>query len=247
MEKTIVRGYKVTEPDGTCKGFLFEAGKDYQHKGELKICNSGFHFCLKVAHCFSYYSFSSENKVFEVEAIGNVQTHEEDSKAATDHIRIVRELQWHEVLILANDGKNNTGHSNTGDWNTGDWNTGDRNTGYSNTGDRNTGAFCTQDAPFPMFDKPSIWTEKDFINSQAYMLMRDSVNTKMWISENSMNDTEKAAHPSYTTAGGYVKDIPFKEAFQNAWYNWSDRNRNAFTTLPNFDPVIFEQITGVKA
>ena len=145
-----------------------------------------------------------------------------------------------------NTGDCNTGDCNTGDCNTGDWNTGNRNTGYCNTGNRNTGAFCTNDAPFPMFNKPSDWTEEDFINSRAYQLMHNDVEMRLWVPDHAMSDQEKADNRGWENAGGYYKDIPFKEAFKNAWHNWSEEDRKAFTTLPNFDAVVFEEITGVK-
>jgi PPE-repeat protein len=332
---TSIRGYKVFNPDMTCRSFKFEVGKEYKHNGEIEICKKGFHFCVKASHCFSYYDFNSENKVCEVEAVGQVLTHQDDSKICTDHIRIIRELTWQEVLQVANDGKDNTGHSNTGDWNTGDrntgdrntgdrntgnrntgnwntgysntgdrntgnwntgyrntgyrntgdrntgyrntgdrntgysntgdrntgnwntgysntgdrntgdWNTGDRNTGYSNTGDRNGGVFCTGEKTIKLFDKDSSWSEQDFIDSKAYSLLCQ-VDTKMWVYPSQMNDEEKKNNPSYQTCDGYLKDIPFKEAFQNAWHNWNAQNREAFTSLPNFDKDIFFLITGVK-
>jgi hypothetical protein len=329
--KAPVKGYKVFKPDFTCRGFQFAENTEYRHEGEIHICNQGFHFCIKPAHCFSYYDFTPENIVCEVEGLGNIQTHEGDSKVCTDYIRIGRRLTWQEVLELCNDGKDNTGFSNTGsrntgncntgsrntgncntgnrntghcntgncntgnrntgnrntgDWNTGDcntgyWNTGDWNTGHSNTGhcntgsrntgnrntgdrntgdrntgdcntghwntgNRNTGAFCTNDAPFPMFNKPSDWTEQDFVNSRAYHLMRNDVHTKIWVPDHAMSDQEKADNRGWKNAGGYYKDIPFKEAFKNAWHNWSKEDRKAFTTLPNFDADVFEEITGVK-
>ena len=63
---------------------------------------------------------------------------------------------------------------------------------------------------------------------------------------NSMTEEEKKKYPSHTTCEGYLKDIPFKEAFQNAWHNLSDDNKNEFKKLPNFDSDIFFEITGVK-
>ena len=243
-----IKGYKVTDPNGKCRGFQYEVGKTYEHRGPLEMCGSGFHFCADVANCFNYYSFDSTNRVFEVEASG--KTIVGDDKNVTDTLTIVRELTWQEVLALANQGKGNTGlkntgDSNTGDSNTGDWNTGNWNTGYSNTGDRNTGAFCTLDAPFPMFNKKSPWTEQDFKNSRAYSLLC-GVDTKIWVPTYAMSEEEKAAHPSHKTADGYLKDIPFKEAFQNRWHNWSAENREAFTSLPNFNWKIFTEITGVE-
>ena len=256
MEKQTTKGYKIFNPDLTCRGFQFEIGKEYKHEGNFKICNSGFHFCLKANDCFNYYKFDSKNIVCEVEALGEVQTHSDDSKAATNHIKIIRQLTWSEVLEVVNLGKDNTGHSNSGNWNTGDsntgdsntgnWNTGNRNTGYSNTGDRNTGAFCTGEAPFPIFNKPSNWTEKKYLDSRAHELMCNNVDTKLWIPEFKMTDQEKETNKGWKTAEGYYKDIPFKEAFGNAWNNWSEENRQAFKDLPNFDAAIFEEITGVK-
>jgi len=156
----------------------------------------------------------------------------------------------------SNTGYSNTGYSNTGNWNTGysntgysntgNRNTGNRNTGYSNTGDRNTGAFCTDEPPFTMFNKPSEWTEQDFKNSRAFYLLSNNLETKIWVPDYSMTNEEKEKYPAYKTAGGYVKEIPSQEAFQNMWQNFSDKDKEAFTSLPGFEAAIFEKITGVK-
>jgi hypothetical protein len=235
----ITKGYKVTNKDMKCQTYQFELGKRHTQTGVLRICHNGFHFCSKVSHCFDYYSFSKENRVFEIEAYGELIT--EGNKSATLNISLLRELTWEEVLLLANEGADNTGHSNTGDRNTGD-----RNTGYRNTGYRNTGLFCTETPPFTIFDQPSKWTEKDFLNSCVYSLMRNYVDTKLWVPESAMTDAEKAVNKGWKAAEGYVKDIPFKEAFQNAWHNFTEANKKEFLNLPNFDPIKFEFITGVK-
>ena len=361
-----VKGYKVFNPDFKCKGYQYEENTTYTFNGEIKICNSGFHFCIKASHCFGYYSFDSNNIVCEVEGIGKIITHEEDSKICTDKIRIGRKLTWAEVLMVANEGKDNTGHSNTGDSNTGDSNTGDSNTGdsntgysntgdrntgdsntgdsntgsrntgdsntgysntgysntgdsntgsrntgdsntgdsntgdrntgyrntgdrntgysntgdsntgsrntgdsntgsrntgdsntgyrntgdsntgYSNTGDRNTGAFCTGEPAFTMFNKPSKTTAKEFLNSSAWNLMQNYVDTKLWIPDSKMTDEEKKNNTGWKNAEGYYKDIPFKEAFKNAWGNFDAKSRKAFTDLENFDKDVFEFITSVR-
>ncbi len=98
-----MKGYKVFNPDWTCKGFQYKVGETFKHDGTIEVCNAGFHFCEKVADCFNYYSFDSSNKVAEIEAVGNVKTR--GDKSVTDEIRIVREISWHEVLDLANEGK----------------------------------------------------------------------------------------------------------------------------------------------
>ena len=153
-----VKGYKVFNPDWTCRGFQYEVGKIFEEDVKPSCCDRGFHFCKKAADCFSYYSFNSKNKVAEVIALGEVDT--DGKKSCTNKIQIVREIPWQELLTIVNIGKDCTGYGNTGDWNTGDWNTGygntgncntgdwntgDRNTGYGNTGDRNTGDRNTGD------------------------------------------------------------------------------------------------------
>ena len=142
-----MKGYKVTKPDSTCRGFKFEVGREYEISGKLKMCKNGFHFCEKSQHCFNYYDFTPNNKVFEVEAIGDIENG--NDKSVTSKIKIIRELNWEEVLKVSNTGLYNTGFANSGyrnsgnwnsgDWNSGNWNSGDRNSGYRNSGYRNSG------------------------------------------------------------------------------------------------------------
>ena len=132
-----IKGFKVFNPDWTCRGFQYKVGETFVHNGNIEMCGAGFHFCQKASDCFNYYNFNSQNKVAEVEALGLVETQED--KSVTDKIKIIREIEWSELLTIVNDGKNCTGLGNTGDWNTGSRNTGDRNTGDWNTGSRNTG------------------------------------------------------------------------------------------------------------
>ena len=138
-----IKGFKVFNPDWTCRGFQYKVGETFVHNGNIEMCGAGFHFCQKASDCFNYYNFNSQNKVAEVEALGLVETQED--KSVTDKIKIIREIEWSELLTIVNDGKNCTGLGNTGDWNTGDWNTGSRNTGSRNTGSRNTGDRNTGD------------------------------------------------------------------------------------------------------
>ena len=141
-----VKGYKVFNPDWTCRGFQYEVGKIFEEDVKPSCCDRGFHFCKKAADCFSYYSFNSKNKVAEVIALGEVDT--DGKKSCTNKIQIVREIPWQELLTIVNIGKDctgfcNTGNRNTGNRNTGDCNTGNRNTGDCNTGNRNTGDWNT--------------------------------------------------------------------------------------------------------
>ena len=138
MEK--IKGYKVTDNNGRCRDFQFELGKTYEHKEKVILCQSGFHFCLKLNDCFNYYDFDSRNRVFEIEASGKIiKEDNKDSKQACSIIKFVKELTWQEVLDLINIGYHNTGRSNSGDCNSGHSNSGNCNTGHSNSGNHNSG------------------------------------------------------------------------------------------------------------
>jgi len=135
------RGYKVFNPDWTCRDFQYEVGKIYEETAELEICKNGFHFCKQITDCFNYYQFSPDIKVAEVVALGKVI--EKGDKGCTNKIRILREITWKEVLKMCNIGKFCTGCGNTGNKNGGSWNTGNRNTGLFNSGDDNAGNYNT--------------------------------------------------------------------------------------------------------
>ena len=252
-----VKGYKVFNPDWTCRGFQFEVGKTFEEDVIPSCCNRGFHFCTKASDCFSYYDFRSENKVAEVVALGDVDTSTKDTKCCTNKIQIVREITWQELLTIVNTGKDctglcNTGDCNTGDCNTGDCNTGNRNTGDCNTGDCNkssfnTGCFMTEEQKIMFFNKPSDWTYNDWLRSDArYLLNRIPKNVVEWIYSEDMTDEEKAEHPTHETTGGYLKVLDESECSQIWWDGLSEYHRDIIRSLPNFDATIFEQCTGIK-
>lgn len=120
-----MKGFKVFNSDWTCRGFQFEVGKTFTEDVTPVCCDRGFHFCTKAADCFRYYSFDPDNKVAEVEALGDIDTNNDDSKCSTNKIHIIREITWQEVLDLVNLGKACTGLCNSGNRNSGDCNSGD--------------------------------------------------------------------------------------------------------------------------
>lgn len=142
-----VKGYKVFNPDWTCRGFKYAVGETFEEEVELSVCNRGFHFCEKAINCFNYYDFNPENKVAEVLALGDVVT--EGNKSCTNKIQIVREIPWAELLKIVNTGEScsgyrnsgnfNSGNFNSGNWNSGNGNSGEYNSGYWNSGDKNRG------------------------------------------------------------------------------------------------------------
>ena len=48
-----MKGYKVFNSDWTCRGFQYKVGEMYEHKGDISICEKGFHFCREIAKCFN--------------------------------------------------------------------------------------------------------------------------------------------------------------------------------------------------
>ena len=134
-----MKGFKVFNSDWTCRDFQFEVGKTFTEDVTPVCCDRGFHFCTKAADCFKYYDFNPDNKVAEVEALGDIDTNNDDSKCSTNKIHIIREITWQEVLDLVNLGKACTGLCNSGDWNSGNRNSGNRNSGNRNSGNRNSG------------------------------------------------------------------------------------------------------------
>ena len=260
-----MKGYKVFNPDWTCRDFQYEVGKSYEMNEFPICCDRGFHFCANLADCFSYYSFDSENKVAEIEAYGDIDT--ETNKHCTNKIKIIRELSWEEVLRLVNSGKNNTGLKNSGNRNSGDCNSGDCNSGNRNSGDRNSGncnsgdwnsgdwnkcsfsngIFNTISPTIYMFNKPTGFKYLDWLNSLAKLIMNSYPKDRLvWIYENDMSKEEKEKNPSYKTTGGYLKFEKAKEQAQEWWDGLPDRKKETVMTLPNFDANIFKEITGIE-
>ncbi|MDD3049752.1 MAG: hypothetical protein PHR06_01250 [Candidatus Cloacimonetes bacterium] len=132
-----MKGFKVFNPDWTCRGFQYEVGKVYEENIVPSVCDKGFHFCKEAKDCFNYYGFDPSNKVAEILAIGDVS--EEGDKCCTNIIQVIREITWQEVLTIVNIGKACTGLCNSGDCNSGDCNSGDCNSGDCNSGDCNSG------------------------------------------------------------------------------------------------------------
>ena len=136
-----MKGYKVFNSDWTCRGYQYEIGKTYEIAESPKCCKVGFHFCEKLVDCFNYYSFDPNNKVAEIEAIGEIHFDDTNSKCCTNKIVILKELKWSEVLDMCNSGKGNSGNRNSGNYNSGNYNSGNRNSGNRNSGNRNSGYY----------------------------------------------------------------------------------------------------------
>lgn len=237
-ETGVVKGFKVFNPDWTCnpngKPFQYEVGGIYEEDVKPMVCDRGFHFCEKAADCFNYYQFNPDNKVAEVIALSEIDS--DGKKSCTNKIQIVREIPWQELLEIVNTGKGCTGLCNSGNRNSGDWN----KTNFSN------GCFNTVEPKIHLFNKPSEWTYRDWLNSEArYLLNQIPGDVLEYIWLENMTDEEKAAHPEAETTGGYLKVLDNSECAVIWWRGLSDRQKNIIAAIPNFDKAIFKEITGI--
>ena len=150
-----------------------------------------------------------------------------------------------------NSGNCNSGNCNSGDCNSGDCNSGNRNSGNCNSGDWNkcsfsNGCFNTVEPKIYLFNKPSDWTYRDWLNSDARYLLNQipgDVLEYVWFED--MTDEEKTAHPEAKTTGGYLKQLDNSECGSIWWRGLNDYEKSIIKAIPNFDKEIFKEITGV--
>ena len=238
----MTKGFKVFNEDWTCNGFQYEVGGTYEMKESPICCNRGFHFCTKLNDCFNYYAFNSNNKVAEVEAIGEVVSDSGDTKHCTNKIKIVRELTWHEVLDLVNMGKDCTGRCNSGNRNSGNRNSGDWNdTSFSN------GVFNTKEPNIYMFDELTEMTYRDWLNHPARFILNGVPFDELrWVYSEDMTDDEKKEHPEHDVTGGFLKEFDYSKNRQNWWDELDTDDKKTIKSLPNFNKEKFERIVGIK-
>jgi len=268
-----VKGYKVFNPDWTCKGKQYTCPGKFEEDTEIILCKKGMHFFRRAIDCFSYYEFDPKNHIAEIVAYGKVK--ESEDKCVTDKLEIVREIPWNELLTIVNTGKGCTGYSNSGSrnsgnynsgyWNSGKCNSGNRNSGYWNSGncnsgdcnsgdcnsgdwnkcDYSSGCFNTKRQKMHMFNKLSEWTYEDWLSSDARKLMVQLGRQNLkYISFSNMTDAEKKAHPEAKTTGGYLRPGDKSDAV-SWWKGLSEEEKATIKAIPNFDREIFMEITGI--
>ena len=133
-----IKTYKGFDKDLKCRGYQYEVGKEYEHKGFVKCCNSGFHACENPLEVLGYYG-PANSRYFEVEQSGELQKDDDGSKVASSKISIKCEIGLRGLIdagvkfILEKVDFKNAKKSNTGDYSAAT-NTGNRSAA-TNTGD----------------------------------------------------------------------------------------------------------------
>ena len=253
-------------------GKTYDTGRE---KEELKLCSDTvFHFCRELHKIENVSDYRiSESRVCEVIAEGDIVT--DGDKYGTNKLTILREIPREELNKYnscnsgifnvgncnsgnfnvgnfnsgnSNSGNFNVGNSNSGGFNSGDrnvgnWNSGDRNVGNWNSGNFNSGYFNTDSPPVRIFNKETN-VPRDDIDFPSFLYF----DLTVWVSHDIATDEEKEAHKiDIETCGGFLKTIPYKEAFRIAWDKASKEEHEKLLKLPNWDNEIFMEISGIDA
>ena len=105
----------------------------------------------------------------------------------------------------------------------------------------------TEEQNIMMFNKPSDWTYQMWWASKARFLLSHIPRCVVkWVESDDMTDEERKAHPEHETTGGYLKELDEPERAQIWWNGLSDEDKEIIRSIPNFNPDIFYQCTGIK-
>lgn len=207
-----------------CRGMQFEVGKTYYtgaKDNEIKLCsNTVFHYCNSIEQVHSYYSCdpAKHNRFCEIEVLGAEVT--DGEKCGSNKIKLVREIVGDELKTLIGQINGNTGLFNSGNWNSGDW----------NSCNCSNGVFCNQaDKDIRIFNKPSGMSLEEFWNSKYFeALQSEPLELTYWDDKNEE-----------------LKCRSYKDACAIWWSKLTKKNKKIIQEIPNFDPEIFFDITGI--
>jgi hypothetical protein len=78
------------------------------------------------------------------------------------------------------------------------------------------------------------------------MKLIPTISISRWIEKKCMSEEEKKANPSYEVTCGYLKEIPYKEAWKAAWDALDEEQKIKITKHSCFDAKKFDYITGLN-
>ena len=94
-----IAAYKGFDQDLKCRGFQFEIGKTYKHKGEVSVCNSGFNACENPLAVFEHYPPTSRFAI--VKCAGKISKGINDKKIACGELTVEAEIRLPELISEA--------------------------------------------------------------------------------------------------------------------------------------------------
>lgn len=99
MSENVITSYKGFDKDMKCRGFQYEAGKEYEIDGEIKCCNRGFHACKSPMEVLDYYDML-DSRYAEVEQSGKIDAEENSTKVCSSRIKIKAELKLADIINI---------------------------------------------------------------------------------------------------------------------------------------------------
>ena len=90
-----------------------------------------------------------------------------------------------------------------------------------------------------MFNK-----ETDITYSELLNRVYPDLKVCSWVNEKDLPEDEQTTE--IKQMGGILKTLTYKEAWKEYWSRAIQEDRDWFLNLPNFDPKIFEEITGIS-
>ena len=240
-----MKAYKIFNHDWTCKNQKYEVGQTYEIKEKPVMCELGFHACKKAIDCFKYYSSVQWNKFAEVKMGGDVIENSEDSKVASNKITIVKELSFDEFIdvIKAEVTSRSSGMSGSSGTSDSSGTIGSYGTfngrGITNCHGTSNSLFCVE------------------LVSQCFLFNRLVTEDRASEVRNNYDQLCNGWYPQFNNLHAlYLKSgskwectpIPQAESIRKK-EAWADIPKEAFEylkSLPEFDAVIFEEITGIK-
>ncbi len=94
-----IAAYKGFDQDLKCRDFQFEIGKTYKHKGDVSVCNSGFHACENPLAVFEHYPPTSRFAI--VKCAGKISKDINDKKIACEELTVEAEIWLPELISEA--------------------------------------------------------------------------------------------------------------------------------------------------
>lgn len=94
-----ITAYKGFDKNFQCRGFQYEAGKEYKSGKTVKVCRSGFHACTSPLEVWDYYPVYN-SRFAEVELGGVIDKEGGNSKICSSEIKIKKELTLSDYIGL---------------------------------------------------------------------------------------------------------------------------------------------------
>lgn len=152
-----------------------------------------------------------------------------------------------------NIGNLNSGYNNKGIMNSGYFNIGNWNTGCFNKCNNSTGFFCTKTPNMMMFNKPTDLTYEQIMRRDGMRLLLTMPCLTVFHRLKNNNEADTALltesekeSDEYKTYGEYYKITETSSEERQAWWDkLKVSEKKSVRDLPNFDPEIFKEITGI--